>query len=263
MKIGWVKIHRKMIGNSIFRDEYLLQLWIYILLSVNHGKTKMIFNGKEIILLPGSGIFGLNKIVSDLKNLNNPQHPKFKKFKTIYYRKLKLLEKLGNVKLQPTNKFTIISVVKWEEYQQDETQLKLKRNSTETQLKTNKNDKNDKNVKKETIYMELKKYLLEKIPPTLKPSKEYVLSFYKYRMKNKIKGKKQPYETTLGIDGLFRDLKNCVEEGYPVKSCCDVAKENGWLTPRVGYFDNINIKKVEIIKTPKEILAEAGLGIGR
>jgi hypothetical protein len=149
MENGWIKTYRKIVYNPIFKDEHLLQLWMYILLSVNHKKTKIIFNKKEIVLMPGSGVFGLNQIVSDLKNLNNPKNSKFKKYKTIYYRKLKILEKLGNVKLQTTSKFTIISVVKWGEYQQDETQVKLKWNSSETQVKTNKNEKKEKKEKKE------------------------------------------------------------------------------------------------------------------
>lgn len=143
MDNGWVKLYRKIKDSSIFQDEYTLQLWIYILVSVNHKKKKFLFNNEEMVINPGSGIFGMNQIVSDLKNLNNPNKPKFKKFKTIYYRKLKLLEKLGKVKLQPTNKFTVITVVRWDDHQQIETQVKLKRNSSETQVKTNKNVNNE------------------------------------------------------------------------------------------------------------------------
>jgi hypothetical protein len=142
----WLKLFRKLGESSIFEDEYLLQLWIHILISVNYKKKKLIFNGKEIIVLPGSGIFGLNQIVTDIKKITNQKTKKFKKFKTIYYRKLKILEKLRKVKLQPTNKFTIISIVKWEQYQQNETQVKLNCNSSETQVKTN---KKVKKVKKE------------------------------------------------------------------------------------------------------------------
>jgi len=142
----WLKLFRKLGESSIFEDEYLLQLWIHVLISVNYKKKKLIFNGKEIIVLPGSGIFGLNQIVTDIKKITNQKTKKFKKFKTIYYRKLKILEKLRKVKLQPTNKFTIISIVKWEQYQQNETQVKLNCNSSETQVKTN---KKVKKVKKE------------------------------------------------------------------------------------------------------------------
>ena len=144
---GWIKLHRKILENPIFtsKDAYLAQLWIYLLLSVNHKSKRFLFNGEEISLEAGQGVFGLNQIVKDCKGLQREKTPKFRKYKTIYYRKLKLLEKIGNVKLQPTNKFTIITIPNWDKYQSDETQLKLNRNSTETQLKTNKKDKNEKN----------------------------------------------------------------------------------------------------------------------
>jgi hypothetical protein len=97
---------------------------------------------------------------------------------------------------------------------------------------------------KETLYVELETFLIKTIPPELKTSQESILSFYKHRMKNKIKNKHQPYETTKGINGLFRDLKNCLTVGYDINDCCDVAIENSWLTPRVSYFENIKMEPV-------------------
>ncbi len=153
-KQGWVKVHRKILDSTVFsaKDTYLLQLWIYILLNVNHQDKKFLFNGKEMTVKKGSGIFGLNQIVKDLSKEKKEESKKFKKLKTIYYRRLKILENIGNVKLYPTNKFTVVEVINWDKYQENETQVKLKRNSTETQLKTNKNVKNvdnDINISKD------------------------------------------------------------------------------------------------------------------
>lgn len=146
---GWIKVYRKFLDSSIFlsKDVYLIQLWIYLLLKVNHKENKFLFNGQEIIVKKGSGIFGLNQIVKDLSKEKREGDKKFRKLKTIYYRRLKILENIGNVKLKPTNKYTLIEIINWDRYQENETQLKLKRNSTETQLKTNKNDNNDNNEK--------------------------------------------------------------------------------------------------------------------
>ncbi len=99
---------------------------------------------------------------------------------------------------------------------------------------------------KRTLFKRLKDYLIEKIPKELETTKEDILSFFKYRMEDTIKGKKQPYETTAGIDGLIRDLKVCVGEGYNPIECCNIAKQNGWLTPRASYFKNIKMNN----KTP-------------
>jgi len=106
---------------------------------------------------------------------------------------------------------------------------------------------------KETLYSELKKFLLKNLPEELKQSEKSILSFYEHRMKNKIKNKNQPYETTKGIDGLFRDLKNCLGLGYNINDCCDVAIENSWLTPRVSYFENIKMEPVNNVRKVKTI----------
>ena len=113
---------------------------------------------------------------------------------------------------------------------------------------------------KEDIYKNLLAYLKEKIPEELKPSEESLLEFYKYRMQDKIKGKKQPYETTAGIDGLFRDLKNCLDAGYDIPNCCIIAKQNGWLTPRESYFINIKLEPLNGKQLSKEdILKKYGV----
>lgn len=144
MELGWIKLHRKILDSVVYQDSHLLQLWVYILLKVNSRPKKFLFNQKEMILEPGQGIFGLNQIVKDLTKLRDEDRANFKKFKTTYYRRLKLLEKLGKVKLQPTNQFTIITVTYWQQYQQSETPVKLQRNSSETPVKTNKKYKNEK-----------------------------------------------------------------------------------------------------------------------
>jgi hypothetical protein len=149
---GWIKLHRKMLENPICnsQDSYLIQLWLHILLSVNHKEKRFLFNGKEMIVEAGQGIFGLNQITKDLTGIKKDKSKSFSKMKTLYYRKLKILENLGNLKLQPNNKFTLITVINWHKYQNKEcsieTQVNLQRNSSETQVKTNKNDKNDKNM---------------------------------------------------------------------------------------------------------------------
>lgn len=53
---------------------------------------------------------------------------------------------MQNLQLQPTNRFTIVTVSSWDRYQSDVTPVKLQRNSSVTPVKTNKNVKNDREV---------------------------------------------------------------------------------------------------------------------
>jgi hypothetical protein len=91
---GWICLYRKLLDSPIMtcNDPYLLKLWVYILLRVNHKQARLMFNGKELTLEAGQGIFGLNQIVRDLTGLMNEKKSQFKKFKTIFYRKLKILK---------------------------------------------------------------------------------------------------------------------------------------------------------------------------
>ncbi len=150
---GWIKLYRKLLDNPIMtsNDSYLLQLWLYILLSVNHEDKRILFNGREITVKKGSGIFGLNQIVRDLTKLKNENKANFKNFKNLYYRRLKILANLQNVILQPTNKFTVISVVNWDKYQSNDTPEILQRYSSDTPVITNKNVKKEKNVKNNIV----------------------------------------------------------------------------------------------------------------
>ena len=145
---GWIKLHRRFLESPIFtsNDAGLVQLWIYILLKINHEPKKVVMSNQIIELDKGQGIFGLNHIVRDLTGLKNENGKKFKSNKIRQYRRLILLEKLQSLKLKPTNKYTVITVLNWDQYQSIVTQMKLSRNTAVTQMLTNKNVKNGKNI---------------------------------------------------------------------------------------------------------------------
>ena len=149
---GWVKLYRCFLQHPISTsgDIHLFKLAIYVLLKVNHKENKFPFAGKEMVIPAGSGIFGLNQIVRDLTGYQSEKSKKFKKFKTLYYRKLQTLQNIGFLKLKPYNKFTVISIINWEKYQAKRkkcnssvTQMKLNCNSSVTKQEVYKNDKNE------------------------------------------------------------------------------------------------------------------------
>lgn len=64
---------------------------------------------------------------------------------------IKVFVKCGMIEEQASNKFSLFTVKKWKEYQQDEEQVRNKRGTSEEQVRTPKeckNDKNEKNVNK-------------------------------------------------------------------------------------------------------------------
>jgi hypothetical protein len=149
---GWIKIHRKLLMNAVFYKADYFQVWMYILLNVNHETRKMIWNNESKTIEKGSGIFSQKKISSELKipigTVNNI---------------LKFLKAESQIEIKSTPKFTEIKVIMWSEYQEAETisenKLKTERKQNENRMKTNrkqnetnkneKNEENDKNVKNE------------------------------------------------------------------------------------------------------------------
>ncbi len=142
---GWIKIHRKIMDNCIYKDAHLLHLFIHCLLKANHKANKFLFNDKEMIIERGQFITGRLQLAEDL-NVNS----------SLVYRKLKILENLKIVNIKSNNKFSLVTVLKYNTYQdlittneqQIEQPANNQRTTNEQQANTNKKDKNDNKEKK-------------------------------------------------------------------------------------------------------------------
>jgi hypothetical protein len=136
---GWIKLHRKILDNPISHKPEYAWLWTTLLLLANHDDNKFIFNGNEEIVKRGQILTGREKLSSQTgikpTNIENI---------------LKYLEKCGQIGQQKTNKFRLITVIKYNEYQDIGQQSDNKVTTNRQQSDTNKNVKNDKNVKKST-----------------------------------------------------------------------------------------------------------------
>jgi predicted transcriptional regulator len=143
---GWIKIHRKIRDNCIYKDSHLLHLFIHCLLKANHKINTFLFNKQEITIERGQFVTGRLELAKEL-NMNS----------SLVYRKLKILENIGIVNIKTNNKFSIVTVLKYNTYQdvittseqQNEQQVNNKRTTSEQQVNTNKNNKKEKNDKNE------------------------------------------------------------------------------------------------------------------
>ena len=137
---GWIKLYRKLLDNPIVcKDSETFSIWLYLLLSATHQEVSAIFKGKKIILKPGQLITGILSISKKLKiNKDKVQ------------RTLKCFEIDKQIKQEMSNKNRLITILNWEQYQsndnENDKQLINKCETTDKQLITNKNEKNDKNV---------------------------------------------------------------------------------------------------------------------
>ena len=146
---GWLKLYRSILDSAVFQDAEILKVWIWLLCNVAFEQHDTICYGKVIHLKPGQIATGRKKI-AQCTDLNENK----------VYRALTALKSLGNIEIKATNKYSIITVVNWDKYQDEngkrtssEQQTNSKTtteeqqdNNKRTQHKNGKNGKKEKNI---------------------------------------------------------------------------------------------------------------------
>jgi len=165
---GWIKLHRKILNWEWYRDDNVFKVFIYLLLSANHEDNKW----KGISLKRGQLVAGRNSISANTGI-------SVQSVRTCLNR----LKSTSEITIKPTNKYSIITITKYEDYQFSDKQINQQNNqeanlqSTSNQPATNhkqeyKKDKNDNNTSlKENLIKE--KITLSKV----KKNKNTDLSF--------------------------------------------------------------------------------------
>lgn len=127
----WIKLYRKLLKSPIFENEKALKVWIWCLLKATHVEREQLVGRQKVQLKKGEFIFGRKKASQELKM----------KEKTLYDY-MKLLENLQMLVIKSNNKFSVVSIEKWEDYQETKVKSDNKRTTNEQQMNTNKNVKN-------------------------------------------------------------------------------------------------------------------------
>ena len=146
---GWLKLYRSILDSAVFQDAEVLKVWIWLLCNVSFEQHDTVCYGKVIHLKPGQIATGRKKI-AQCTDLNENK----------VYRALTVLKSLGNIEIKATNKYSIITVVNWDKYQEENvkrtsseqqnnsrtTTDEQQSNSKRTQHKNVKNGKKEKNI---------------------------------------------------------------------------------------------------------------------
>lgn len=118
---SYIKLFRKILNSPIFENEKALKIWIWCLVKATHKKREQLV-GKQIVHLEkGQFVTGRKKASEELK-MND---------RTIYDY-FKLLEKLQMISINSNNKFSIVTVEKWEDYQVEELKIQQQDNNNAT-----------------------------------------------------------------------------------------------------------------------------------
>jgi len=130
---GWIKIHRKFLDWEWFNKSEAVHLFMYLVLKANHKDGQW----QGIDIKKGQFVTSFGKISADTGISLQTIRTLLKKF-----------EKTNEINIQTTNKYSVVTICKYECYQKEteviNEQLTNKQQSTNNQLTTNKNDKNEK-----------------------------------------------------------------------------------------------------------------------
>jgi hypothetical protein len=142
MKTGWIKLHNKFLKWEWRQKPEMVALFIHFLLNANYKENKW----QGIII-------GRGQLVTGLKSLSKNTGLSPRTLITC----ITSLKSTGEITNKSTNKYRIITIVNWEQYQGMEEKTTsistgkttIHRQTTDNQTTSPKEYKEDKNIKKE------------------------------------------------------------------------------------------------------------------
>ena len=131
---GYVTIWRKLKDSFFYKDSEYVHLWLHLIISACSKEQTFLFNGKRINLKQGQLLSGLHK-------LSYETGIEWHKCARI----LKVLKNENLIEKQNYNKFSVITLVNWNEHneKQNDKRVRSKREHTSSykQLKAFKDSK--------------------------------------------------------------------------------------------------------------------------
>ena len=205
---GWIKLHRGIFDHWIASDPDYLSVWLRMLTEANFEDKKHLFNGSLLEIKRGQIIFGLEAWSA--------------KTGVTIAKLRKLLEMLENDKMinrQKTNKYSLISIVNYALYQDDDRQTACrthaedKQNATPKELK-NIRSKEDNNLvdsgestSQQVDFVSSEFDRFWRNYPTKKARKPALSAF-----KSLVKGKRESVVRFL-VDMILSYHHDCIERG--------------------------------------------------
>jgi len=207
MQRGYIKTWRKVIDSGWLQNHKLWVFWSWCLLKASYKEYDLIVGCQRVHLMPGEFVFGLNKASDELKM-------SIRAIRTL----IAFLKKSQNVTIKTTNKFSVISIVNWDAYQQTEI---LNDNQNDKPLTSNRQATDNKQeVKNKRI-------------------KEYTSDFLQfYDAYPKHIGREPAWKAWQKLNGSRPNLSTLITKINEMKKSEDWTKDNGKFIPHPATWLN-------------------------
>lgn len=103
---GWFKFYRRAFFEDIGRNPYCLAVWSALLSMATYKETKIIWQGKQRALPPGSVVFGISELAE-----------KWEISKSTIWRWLQYLASTERIRIDSGTRGTVVTICNWEQYQ--------------------------------------------------------------------------------------------------------------------------------------------------
>lgn len=144
---GWIRLDRKIQDSFMWDDPEALKLWLYLLMGAAIEDKTVSFNGKPLNLKRGQIVFGLHSASTRLGISVRRLRTTIKRF-----------ENCHQIDKQNFNKYSIISITNYCQYQDSDKQTTSKRQAKRQQLY----NKQENNIFKPPTVEEVKAYCKER-----------------------------------------------------------------------------------------------------
>ncbi len=131
---GFITLHRKLMENPIFANAGLLQLFVCLLFLAGFEDKRVEWNGKELVLNRGQFITGRFALAEKLRV--NPN---------TVYKRLQTLSRMGIINIKSNNRFSLVTIVKYSQYQDKDKRGNTERNNQVTTKEQQSNTTNNGN----------------------------------------------------------------------------------------------------------------------
>lgn len=219
---GWIKYYRSTMQSVVWSDPFLLKMFNYCLLKARHEAGKTIFNGQEIFLNSGQFVTGRDAL-HDAYNRGAKKRHQISSSST--FRLLKKLEEYEILNIKSNTKYSVVTVVNWNRYQNSEQQIDNKPTTNRQQTDTNKNDKNAENAKKKNSPKNRRTYSDD--------SQEFILASYLLeRIKVNNPDVKEP-DLQKWADGIRLMIERDKREPEKIRKMIDWSQSNDFWSGNV------------------------------